>query len=209
MRLLVLGATGGTGRHVVTQALEQGHQVTALARRAKQLPIRHQNLATVATDLTMDDGVLAQTLPGHDAVISALGRGTSLRSHGFITVAVTRLVSAMEETRARRLIFLSAYGVGGTAPGAPWPFRLMFRFMLADIYADKAKGEAAVRQSSLAWTILAPVILSNAPATGRYRTGENLTISGIAKIPRVDVAASILGCLADPATIHRRLVVAP
>lgn len=122
MRLLVLGATGGTGRHVVTQALEQGHQVTALARRAKQLPIRHQNLATVATDLTMDDGVLAQTLPGHDAVISALGRGTSLRSHGFITVAVTRLVSAMEETRARRLIFLSAYGVGRNGTGSALAF---------------------------------------------------------------------------------------
>jgi putative NADH-flavin reductase len=209
MRLLVLGATGGTGRQVVSQALEQGHQVTALARRAEQLPIRHPNLATVATDLSRDDGILAQTLPGHDAVISALGRGTSLKSHGFITVAATRLVSAMEATGTTRLVFLSAYGVGGTAPGAPWPFRLMFRFMLADIYADKAKGEAAVRHSSLAWTILAPVILTNAPATGRYRTGEDLTLPGLAKIPRADVAAGILGCLADPATIHRRLVVAP
>jgi len=209
MKLLILGATGGTGRQVVTQALERGHLVTAIARRPEQLVIRHPNLVTTAADVAADDRAMARALPGHDALVSALGRGRSLKSQGLITAAAPQIVLAMADAGVSRLIFLSAYGVGGSAPAAPWPFRLMFRLMLADIYADKAVGEATIRRSTLAWTILAPVVLTDGPATGQYRVGADLAVRGLARISRADVAGCILRCIDDPASIHQRLVVAP
>jgi putative NADH-flavin reductase len=125
-RILVLGATGPTGRYIVAQALDQGHAVTGLARRPARLAIQHPHLTTVAGDVAADERALARVLPGHDVVASALGRGQSLRSDGLIARAALHIVSAMERAGVRRLIFLSAFGVGGTAPHAPWLFRLMF-----------------------------------------------------------------------------------
>jgi putative NADH-flavin reductase len=207
-RMLVLGATGPTGRHIVAQALQRGHTVTALARRPERLAIRHPRLSTVAGDVAADDQAVARALPGHDVVVSALGVGRALRSNGLIARAAPRIVSAMERAGISRLIFLSAFGVGGTAPGAPWLFQLMFRLMLADIYPDKAAGEAIIARSGLNWTILAPVPLTNGAGTGQYRTGEDLLVRGLARISRADVAACVLRCIDDAATFGKRQVVA-
>jgi putative NADH-flavin reductase len=206
--VLVLGATGPTGRQIVTQAIEQGHTVTALARRPERLAIRHPRLTTVAGDVAADEQSLAGVLPDHDVIVSALGRGMVLRSEGLIGRSAPRIVSAMEQAGISRLVFLSAYGVGGTAPHAPWVYRFMFRLMLADIYADKAAGEAIITSSALTWTILAPVVLTNGPGTGRYRVAEDLPIRGLARISRADVAACVLRCIDDPASFRKRQVVA-
>ena len=205
-RLLILGATGPTGQRLVAMALEQGHQVTALARRIDRLGVRHPQLTVVAADLTSENTALPDLIRGHAVVISALGRGQSLRSERLITRVIPRLVSAMEATGPSRLVFLSAYGVGGTAPQAPWLFRLMFRVVLADLYADKAVGERAVSASALQWTIVAPVLLTNDPATGRFALEERPVIRGLARISRADVAAALLHCIDDPATVRKRLV---
>jgi putative NADH-flavin reductase len=207
-RILVLGATGPTGRCIVAQALERGHAVTGLARRPARLAIQHPHLTTVAGDVAADDQAVARVLPGHDVVVSALGRGQALRSDGLIARAALQIVSAMERAGVSRLVFLSAFGVGGTAPHAPWFFRLMFRAMLPDIYADKAAGEAIIMRSTLNWTILAPVLLTNRSGTGQYRAGEDLPIRGLARIPRADVAACVLGCIDDVASDRKRQVVA-
>lgn len=208
-RLLVLGATGPTGRQVVRQALEREHSVTAVSRHADRLPLRHPRLLISKTDLAADPGQLTPLLRDHDGVISVLGRGASLRAHGLMAKVTPALLVAMGAARVERLLFLSAYGVGGTAPQAPLAFRLMFRVMLRDIYADKAIAEQCVRQSTLAWTILAPVVLSNGPATGTYRMGEHLAIAGLSRIPRADVADALLRCLDDSTTVHKRFVLAP
>jgi putative NADH-flavin reductase len=206
--ILVLGGTGPTGRQIVTQAIDAGHWVTALARRAERLSIQHPRLTTAVGNVVADDQLLAQVLPGHDVVVSALGRGGRLRSEGLIARSASRIVPAMERAGVSRLIFLSAYGVGGTAPDAPWIFRLMFRLVLADIYADKAAGEAIIKASSLDWTILAPVVLTNGPASSRFRMAEHLRIRGLARISRADVAACILRCIDDPTSFRTRKVVA-
>jgi putative NADH-flavin reductase len=206
--ILVLGATGPTGRHIVTQALDQGYTVTALARRLERLDARHPRLTTVAADVVADAEAVARTLPGHDVVISALGRGQALRSQGLMARAIPGIVTAMERLAVRRLVFLSAYGVGGTAPHAPWVSRLMIRLMLADIFADKATAEEVVQHSVLDWTILAPVMLTNGPATGRYRLGDQLEIRGLARIARADVASAVLTCIDDSSSIHKRCIVA-
>jgi putative NADH-flavin reductase len=183
--------------------------VTALARRADRVGFRDPLLTVVAADATADDERATDSVRGHDAVISALGRGRSLRSLGLMAAATRRILPAMQQAGVGRLVFLSAFGVGGTAPQAPWTFQLMFRLMLADIYADKAAAEAMVRESGLSWTIVAPVILTNGVATGRYRVGEQLAVPNFARIARADVAEFMLRSLNDPASFHRRLELAP
>ena len=93
--LLILGATGYTGRHLVRQALDAGHSVTAVSRHPEQLTREHPHLATRALDLTRDEDALAQLLRGHDVVLSTVGRGLKLRAHGLIAKADPLILRAM------------------------------------------------------------------------------------------------------------------
>ena len=72
MNLLILGATGGTGRALVEQALEQGYTVTAFARDPSQVRTTHPNLRTVKGDILDYDSV-ENAIRGQDAALSALG----------------------------------------------------------------------------------------------------------------------------------------
>lgn len=208
-RIAVLGATGATGRLLVERALRDGHAVTALARTPERLAIRHPSLRVVAGDVLSDGPELAEVVAGKDVVVSALGRGLELRSHGLMARAVPRILSAMERHGVARLVLLSAYGVGRFDPDVPLLPRLMFRLMLRDIYADKEAADGAVRKSNLRWTIVAPVHLNNRPEAGRYRAGEDIRTRGFAQISRTDVAQFMIRAIDDPATFQKRVVLAP
>jgi putative NADH-flavin reductase len=96
MKVLVLGATGATGRQIVEQALAQGHQVTAFVRDPAKLAISHPALRVVQGSLPEDAQALAGALPGQDAVLSSLGMHNALRSHGLQQRSMQVLVPAME-----------------------------------------------------------------------------------------------------------------
>ena len=83
MKLLVLGGTGGTGRHVVTQALDAGHDVTVLARDRARAGVQHERLRLVEGDVK-NIAALGDAMRGQDAVISAIGRGKSFKSENLI-----------------------------------------------------------------------------------------------------------------------------
>ena len=206
-RIAVLGATGATGRLFVERALENGHAVTALARTPDRLATRHPSLRVVAGDVLSDGTELADAVAGNDVVVSALGRGLELRSHGLMAHAVPRILTAMERHGVTRLVLLSAYGVGRVDQDVPLIPRLMFRTMLRDIYADKETADEAVRKSNLQWTIVAPVHLNHRPEAGRYRAGEDIRTRGFAQISRADVARFMLRCIDDPATFRKRVVI--
>ena len=107
MKILILGATGPAGQQLVIQALEQHYEVTALVRNPSKLNITHEKLTVIMGD-ALDKNVLLKALAGQDAVLSALGKGQSLRSSGLITNAVSTLIPAMNEANVKRLIFFSA-----------------------------------------------------------------------------------------------------
>jgi putative NADH-flavin reductase len=71
MRLTIFGASGQTGRHLLTQALDAGHNVTAVVRDPTRLPLRHQRLQVLAAD-PLDPAAIAPAVAGADAVLSAL-----------------------------------------------------------------------------------------------------------------------------------------
>jgi len=204
--LMLLGATGGTGRHLVTQALEAGHHVTALARNRTAVSTQHPHLRIVEGEVTTGHG-LADAIRGQDAVISAIGRGQSFKSHQLIQRSVPALLKAMEASGVRRLIFTSALGVGESFKDAPLPAKLFFLTLLRDIYADKLVGEDLIRRSGLDWTIVQPTKLTDGPLTGKYRSGERVPLRGMASISRADTAHFLLTQLADRNSIGKTLVV--
>ena len=206
MKLFVLGATGPTGLQIVQQALAQGHELTAFVRDPAKLPFTDQKLKVVTGSLPGDARTLAEALRGHDAVISSLGLHNVLKSKGLIESSMRVLVPAMEQHGVRRLIIVSANGVGDTRRHAPLLPRLMYRLLLTDIFADKKAGEDIVRASSLDWTIAYPTLLTNGPRTGNYRAAERLELKGFPKISRADVADFVLRQLDDRAFLKKRAV---
>ena len=195
MKVLVLGASGNTGRLVVQQARAAGHDVTAFIRAT------HGD----ATDAAAVQAAVA----GHDAVVSTLGVGNALRSGSLIAKSFAVLVPAMERAGAHRLVVISALGVGSTRAQAPLFPRILYRLLLEEIFADKAAGERIVEASGLDWTIVHPPLLTAGPATAAYRTGEELDLTGMPKISRADVAHFIVGALASRQWNRKHAIVSP
>ena len=176
MKVLVVGATGGTGRAAVDALVADGHEVTAFARRAGAVLGGRPGVRTVDGDATVA-GHVAAAVRGQDAVVVALGiaesavrvrlrgpAGTPLdvRSRG--TAAV---VAAMREHGVRRLVVQSSYGVGETRDRLPLSSRLVFALLLKPQIADHEAQERVVRGSGLDVTIVQPIYLTDGdePAT--------------------------------------------
>lgn len=205
MRLLILGSTGPTGRNLVDQGLAAGHDVTAFARNPALPALTAPRLAVVVGD-AIDSRALELAMTGHDAILSALGAGNSLRSD-IASRAVAALIPAMRASNLKRIVFLSAFGVGATMEQANLLQRFAYRTMLRRIFADKAKADAMLRESALDWTLVYPTLLTNGARTGNYRVGERLTMKGMARISRADVAAFMLAQLSSSEWLRRTAVV--
>src|SRR4029078_7505019 len=109
-RVLILGATGRTGRHVVTEALRSGYELTVFVRDPSKLPIDRSRIRVQLGHLPDDVPALASALADHEAVISTLGAGNSRRSGGLMADGVPAIIRAMRTAGLQRLILMSAYG---------------------------------------------------------------------------------------------------
>ena len=204
-KLLVLGATGGTGQQLVVQALADGHEVTALVRDPARLPIHHERLHIAVGTIADDAAPLAQAMTDQHVVVSALGCGASLKSNHLIQRSVAAVLGAMTRAGVRRLIFTSAIGVGDAFAEAPLFSKLIIRLLLKDIYADKKIGEELIRDSNCEWTIVQAAQLTDGPLTRRYQAGEHLQHRWKPTISRADLAHFLL-CELDDRTYVRKIV---
>ena len=201
MKLVVFGSTGGIGRHVVEQALQAGHTVTAIARRPEAIALHHEHLRVVKGD-ALQPGTFASVITNHDAVVSALGvpslEPTTLYSQG-----VANIMQAMQALHIKRLICVSASGLE-TGNGTPlWQkvvLKVFLQRILRESYADLLRMESLLRASSLDWTSLRPPRLTNGPRTGHFQVAPSQRHQTTASVSRADVAACILACLADDST---------
>lgn len=196
MKVLVLGATGGTGRLIVHDALEKGHSVVALVRskaRASDLPG-----ADIIEGDARDEGALMRALDGCDAVISSLGTGISpLNEVSLLTEATHALLPAMVRSGVRRLVCISALGVGDSRGHGGFVFDRLFQpLLLRHAYKDKGRQEAAIRASSLDWVIVRPGRLTNDSARGSVRAIVDLAGVNGGKVARTDVARFVVEQLA-------------
>ena len=206
-KILVLGATGGTGRHVVSQALAKGHDVTVLVRDPNRLTTVSERLRVLTGSVPDNSGALAAATIGQDVVISTLGVGNSLKSSGLITRSTPAIVQAMQASGVRRVIFTSAYGVGATLSDVPLLPRMLMRLLFGDLYSDKAAGEDVLRRSGLDWTLVYPVTLTNGPRLGRYRVGERLALRGFPRMSRADVAEFLLEQAEDNTYLRKGVLI--
>jgi uncharacterized protein YbjT (DUF2867 family) len=181
MNLLILGATGRTGRLVVEQALAAGHTVTALVRSPEKLTIRNSNLRVVAGRAT-DAGDVTRALANADAVLSTLGGKGSV-----IADSTGAIVEATHKTGVRRVVVLSSFFVERDRLGAV-P-RLLTGVAMGSVIKDKSAGEQLLRQSDLDWTIIYASLLKDGPVSGSVEVlpeGAKRRISD--RISRADVA---------------------
>jgi putative NADH-flavin reductase len=207
MKLVVFGASGGTGQEIIKQALVQGHDVTAFVRDPKKLQVKDSRLNVIEGDALKDQAAITEAIAGKDAIICALGVANSLKSNGLIAGSLAAIVPAAKELNTRRLILISAFGVGDSSMNAPLVPRLLFRLLLGDIYRDKKAGEDIVKASDLDWTIVHPVMLTTGPKTTTYRSGQRLSLTGIPKISRADVAHFALAQLSDKTFLRKTAVI--
>jgi uncharacterized protein YbjT (DUF2867 family) len=185
MNLLILGATGRTGRLVVEQALAAGHGVTALVRSPEKLTMVNSNLRVVAGEAT-DKSALSEALEGADAVISTLGGTGSV-----IADSTQAIVAAAHEAGVSRVVVLSSWLVERERMDAVT--RLLTGIAMGPMIKDKSAGEEALRQSDLDWTIVYASILTDGPASGSAAVVPEGTKRGMSqKISRADVAAWLL-----------------
>ncbi|MCF6473166.1 NAD-dependent epimerase/dehydratase family protein [Nonomuraea sp. MG754425] len=200
MRLFVFGASGGTGAHLLAQALEAGHRVTAVARTPRSLS-GHPHLTALRGDV-LEPGEWRQALAGHDAVLSCLGsahrRPTTVYSQGMAAI-----VAAMQDCEVRRLACVTSASLD-LSPAAPLGQRLLIgrviRPLYRHMYADMAEMERIITASDLDWTVVRPPRLTDAPFTGRYLTTVNEHLPRTRSLPRADLAHYLLHHLDDRAT---------
>ncbi len=209
-RLVVLGATGGTGQHLVAQALAAGIPVAVLARRPEAMAAGHPNLTVVRGD-AMDPASLRGVLGPDDRVVSALGIGQSRAATALYSRGTANVLDAMRDAGTRRLICLSTSGLE-VYPGGTRLQRLVTRHLLQRLlhrpYADMRRMEELARGSDADWTVVRAARLTDGPRRGRYRVGTAGTLRALWSISRADLAAYLLSILDDRGPVRQTVDIA-
>jgi len=205
MKVLVLGATGGTGRLIVSDAVAKGHSVTALVRSAAGANLPEAEL--IEGD-AREEITLRRAIDGCDAVVSALGTGIGFRKVCLLADATRALVSAMTHSGVRRLVCISALGVGESRGHGGFVFDRLFQpLLLSQAYKDKERQEATIRASSLDWVIVRPGMLTDDPAKGNVTASIDLASINGGRIARADVARFVVDQLTTDTWLRRTPVI--
>lgn len=191
-KIVILGATGPTGRHIVAQAVARGYDVTVLVRSPEKAA--ELKGANIIVGDARDEKALRQTIKGRDAVISALGTPASpFREVTLLSTATRALVNAMKAEQVSRLIAVTGLGAGDSKGHGGFLFdNLIYPLLLRKVYADKNRQEAIVKGSDLDWTIVRPSILNNKQEHKPVRALTDLSDVHGGMISRKDVATFLL-----------------
>jgi len=172
MKIVVFGASGGTGLKVVEQALQAGHMVTAFVRTPSKMEIKHANLTVFQGD-SMDAAAVDRAVAGQEAVISALGP-TRPPVAGMMETSAKNIVAAMKKHGVRRII--STTGAGVRQPEDQPKFMdhfigFLLNLLAKDVVLDSAANVKLIQSSDLDWTIVRFPRLMDGAHTGKYRVG--------------------------------------
>lgn len=203
MKILVLGATGATGRLIVGRAVAKGYGVVALVRsRAKAADLPGAEL--VEGD-ARDAAVLTRAIAGCDAVVSSLGTPMSpFREVTLLSTATRLLVGVMAQQNIQRLVCITGLGAGDSRGHGGFFFdRVFLPLMLRKVYEDKDRQEDAIRASTLDWTIVRPTVLNDKPARGGIKALTDLSGIHGGTIARSDVADFVVQQLATDAWLRK------
>lgn len=201
MHIAVFGATGGTGREIVRQAIEAGHEITALVRDTGKIKHKDDRLYIVIGDV-LDIKKVEETIAATDAVICTLGN-TSNNPDDVVSQGTQNIVQAMQKQGLSRLVVVSSMGVGDSIEQVSLSFKMLTKTVLRKAIEDKERQEAIVEESNLDWVIVRPSGLSNGPQTSSYQAGADPTIEAN-QISRADVAEFVLQQLTDDTFLQQK-----
>lgn len=212
MKLALIGATGFVGSALLEEALNRGHQITALVRHPEKLPA-HERLSALRTDVR-DVAALTEQLRGHDAVLSAFNPGWEQADIREQFIAGSQaIVAASKAAGVKRLLVVGGAGSLYVAPG-------LQLIDTPDFPAEYQEGAEGARQAlnqlrdeqELEWTFLSPAaLLQPGPRTGQFRLGgEQLLMNGNApgQISVADLAVALLDETEQPQYIRQRFTLA-
>ena len=174
MRVLVIGATGGTGRELVRQALTQGHQVTAFVRDPARLKIEHPNLRVAKGDI-LDYATVESAMRGQNAVLSALGHRRFFYPNRIQSDGMRNILRAMKTCDVPRLICETALGIGNSVGRLGLPHTFFIMPLILGFYMwDKVRQEDLIMASDRDWVIVRPGVLTSGAASESYRHGPKV-----------------------------------
>ncbi len=202
MHLLIFGASGSIGTHLVQQALAHGHSVKAFCRSPEKLSAHAHAQLEIVTGDVLDGAAVQRAMQGIDAVLCALGDGAK----GIVRATGTQnILAGMTTTGVKRLVCQTAIGLGESRGNLNFFWKhIMFGMLLKKAFADHALQEKAITESSVDWTIVRPSAFADGPATGRYQRGFSGSVKGLKlKIARADVAGEMLAQLTSLADFRK------
>lgn len=208
MRLALIGATGRTGRHALTTALERGHEVTVLVRDPAKLPDDIRDRVRVVTGDSTDPGALRDLLSGADAVVSALGPAN--READLQTRTARALIAIMASDGPRRFVGIS--GAGIDVPGDAKATRdkvisALIKTVGGGVARDKREEYAAWAATDLDWTLVRPPRLMDGPATGEIEQDAHRSTRST-KINRADLGRFLIDVVEQNAYLRQAPFVA-
>ena len=197
-RVLIVGATGGTGRQLVGQALERGYAVTALVRNPSKLQLEHPQLSTIQGDV-LDYVSVEKAMRGQEAVLCALGHKRFFYPTFILSEGTRNLLRAMEAQGVRRLVCESSLGIGNSVGRMGLYYTLLIIPIILPFYFwDKTRQERIIAASRVEWVIVRPGALTNRKKRGSYRQGTQVgSFLWTERISREDVADFMLNQLTD------------
>lgn len=193
MKIIVFGATGGVGRSVVEQALDQGYEVTAFVRTPDKVKVTGDRLTVVQGDAFHVEQVAA-AIAGHDAVVSCLGSNQGMKKSADLQTMAKNIVAGMQKHGVQRIIYTASAGINDELPGIGG--KLMMG-VLKQVLIDHRAAVDAIQEAGLTYTIVRPMGLTNDSFSGQYRESEQGVPGKSKTIPRADVAHFIVKALGN------------
>jgi putative NADH-flavin reductase len=195
MKLAVFGANGPTGRLLTQLALDEDHDVVAFTRRPDAFPIEHRRLEVAGGDVH-DTVAVASVINGTDAVISTLGVPFAKTPVTVYSDGVANIIAGMHAADIKRLVCVTSSAVGPhPEPLGGFIFEKIMQPYVVNklgktVYDDQRRMEALVSDSDLAWTIVRPSGLFEAPAVSAYSVA--IDHIGYRFTARIDLADCLL-----------------
>lgn len=203
MKIVVFGATGGTGSQVIERGLAGGHDMIAAARRPEAITTKHDKLRVVKADV-LDAASVEAAVAGADAIISTIGPADNKKPGTLISRGVDNMIAAAKKTGVRRFVFESGIMVGD-GRGLSFFGRIgvsFYRRMNRALCEDKRVAEAAIRASDLDWVIVRPPTLVHEPAKGGYKFGVDARLAVMKPLSHADAAEFLLRTASEPTFVR-------
>jgi putative NADH-flavin reductase len=186
MKVLIIGATGPTGRELTTQALDAGHDVRLFVRNPHAVSVWSPRLEVMSGNVREWKTVRPAML-GVQAVLSALGTSGDWRKTTLYSEGTAAILWGMAEAGVQRLVCVTSSGTIED-PSEPFVVRTVFRRLLRHVLEDQRKAEECIRASNAEWTIVRPPRLLNGPKRSRYEVESEKPAGDAYKINRADLA---------------------